>query len=459
MPVDLAVLSYPLPEDIEKLKYFGDFEGALEAIQFLLSKELPLALKKRLMLECEMIQVMQRSEYPYDVAAAQALLKETFENYEEKELIILKEQGKVDWIYTQGQVYFQRRFLENLLKTQPEYQKRVHFNTEEKAQQRKKQLLSENIQRMKKQGKRTAQIHLKTSIKIKKECEKVGERVLVHLPIPKECQQMTEIEILKTIPEATLIAPEQSEQRTVAFETTLEPDQLFSVEYSYKNSLRYVELSPDSALSVQPDFELNEQAPHILFTPYLKAILQEIIGQEQNPVLKAWKIYEFVTTNVHYSFMREYFTLPNISEYAAVNLKGDCGVQAILFITLCRMAGIPAKWQSGLYVTPDYTGCHDWAQFYIAPYGWVFADLSFGGSAYKAGDVERWHYYFGNLDCFRMIANSEIQSEFYPPKMWRRADPIDNQKGEFEFLDHGLVYAELEMKQELVSLEFLEESH
>ena len=37
--------------------------------------------------------------------------------------------------------------------------------------------------------------------------------------------------------------------------------------------------------------------------------------------------------------MREYFTISNISEYAATNLKGDCGVQAILFITLCRIAG------------------------------------------------------------------------------------------------------------------------
>ena len=74
--------------------------------------------------------------------------------------------------------------------------------------------------------------------------------------------------------------------------------------------------------------------------------------------------------------MREYFTISNISEYAATNLKGDCGVQAILFITLCRIAGIPAKWQSGLYVSTHYTGCHDWAQFYIKPYGWLFADLS-----------------------------------------------------------------------------------
>ncbi|MFU1825049.1 transglutaminase-like domain-containing protein, partial [Enterococcus faecium] len=82
--------------------------------------------------------------------------------------------------------------------------------------------------------------------------------------------------------------------------------------------------------------------PHIRFTPYLRNLADEIVGDESNPLKKARLIYDFVTTKIHYSFMREYFTISNISEYAATNLKGDCGVQAILFITLCRIAGIPA---------------------------------------------------------------------------------------------------------------------
>ncbi len=48
--------------------------------------------------------------------------------------------------------------------------------------------------------------------------------------------------------------------------------------------------------------------------------------------------------------MPEYFLLDDIAEYCAVNQKGDCGVQALLFITLCRIVGIPARWQSGLSV-------------------------------------------------------------------------------------------------------------
>lgn len=93
---------------------------------------------------------------------------------------------------------------------------------------------------------------------------------------------------------------------------------------------------------------------------------------------------------------------------------------------------------------------------YVNRYGWVFADPSFGGSAWRAGEKERWNYYFGNLDIFRMPANSEIQKEFMPEKKWLRIDPIDNQRGEFEYEDHGLRFSQLEVSQELISMEDIE---
>ena len=236
----------------------------------------------------------------------------------------------------------------------------------------------------------------------------------------------------------------------------LQPNQEFMVEYSFDYHINYVELDPKRVAGEQPDFCLEEQSPHIMFTPYLRELRDELAGDEMNPVILARRFYDFVTTKVMYSFVREYFTIECIPEYCAVNLKGDCGVQALLFITLCRMSGIPARWQSGLYATDYYTGCHDWVQFYVAPYGWVFADLSFGGSAWRAGEIERWNYYFGNLDVFRMPANSEIQKAFVPEKKWLRIDPIDNQRGEFEYEDHGLRFSQVEVSQKLISMEDIE---
>ncbi|WP_430607940.1 hypothetical protein IGJ55_001485 [Enterococcus sp. AZ170] len=455
MYYELNYMSVPLPEDVIKLKNYGDFDGAGKLIDYLLESELPQALKKRLEIEQDIIRIVGINEYPFDFVEANKMMKETFKEYQEQELTILKETGKVDWLYIDGKVHFQRRFLMNLIKTQADYEARLIVKEDNETDRLRKQELTQNIQLMKERGYRKVKLHLKTSIQVKKEYERPGETVKVYLPLPKDCKQISDIQIIKTTPEASFIAPENEAQRTVCFETVLQEDQTFSIEYSYVNQVDYVDLDPNKASELQPEFELSEQLPHIRFTPYLEQVLAEILAGETNPIIKARKIYDFITTKVNYSFMREYFTIENISEYAAVNLKGDCGVQAILFITLCRMAKIPAKWQSGLYVSQYYTGCHDWAQFYIAPYGWLFADLSFGGGARRNGDLDRWNYYFGNLDIFRMPANSEIQTDFNPPKQSLRADPIDNQRGEFEYENQGLPYAYLDVKQELVAMEEL----
>ena len=179
---------------------------------------------------------------------------------------------------------------------------------------------------------------------------------------------------------------------------------------------------------------------------------KEIVKDETNNLIKAKLIYEYITTHITYSFVRNYYTIPNIPEYAALGGKGDCGVQALLFITLCRCVGIPACWQAGLYVTPQDIGNHDWARFYIAPYGWLYADCSFGGSAYRNGDQERWQYYFGHLDPFRMPANSEYQYDLYPPKQFIRQDPYDNQTGEAEFEDRGLYLDEYDLHLEVLEI-------
>ena len=82
--------------------------------------------------------------------------------------------------------------------------------------------------------------------------------------------------------------------------------------------------------------------------------------------------------------------------------------------------------------------------FYIAPYGWLFADPSFGVSANRCHDEARRQFYFGNLDAYRMVANRAFQADFTVNKQHWRADPYDNQTGEMETTDRGLRYEEYE---------------
>ena len=55
-----------------------------------------------------------------------------------------------------------------------------------------------------------------------------------------------------------------------------------------------------------------------------------------------------------------------------------------------------------------------------------------------------------------MPANSEIQKEFMPEKKWLRIDPIDNQRGEFEYEAHGLRFSQVDVSQDLISMEDIE---
>jgi len=150
--------------------------------------------------------------------------------------------------------------------------------------------------------------------------------------------------------------------------------------------------------------------------------------------------------------MRDYASLTNIPEFAAYNLKGDCGVQALLFITLCRIVGIPSRWQSGLVCNPYRLGAHDWAEFYIEPYGWLYADLSFGGMSLRLGELDLWNYYFGNIDPFRIVFNSNIQENFDVPKKFLRNDPYDNQHGEMEYADRGIYPDEYDIISEIIEI-------
>lgn len=447
---NIKYLRIPIPEDILKLENYGDFNHALDAIDVRLKQNIPQALRGRL--ELEKIRISRLiGEYIYSYDEALSIMQKEIADFKAGELDKLKAEGYADWAFAYGSIKFHRRFFENIIKTCPEIAGRLINNKEDCSINRDK-LLNDTIDEIIKKGHKSYYIHIKAKVKLKKETSEKGEIVKVYIPVPVLCQQVKKVNIIKTQPEAKFISPEDYPQRTVYFEKEACGEDEFSVEYSYENDVQYKRLDFSKVSESQPAFDTEEVEPHIVFTPYLKAITAEIIGDEKNPLKKARRIYDFITANIKYSYMREYLTIGNIPEYAAANLKGDCGVQGLLFITMCRIAKIPARWQSGLYVTPYSIGNHDWAQFYIEPYGWLFADLSFGGSAFRKGNTRRWNFYFGNIDPFRMIANSKFQYDFTPEKKFLRSDPYDNQRGEVEYSYRNVYFDEFDSVREIIDM-------
>ena len=426
--LDLETLSFDLPEDVLKRKWAGDFEGELRLIETMLARDLPAALRQRLLVEQRIARELP-GEYIYDRAAALALIRERIPDYTEEELDAAELERLVEYIYSGGEKHYHRSFFSNMLKVSRDLAQRAGLPQQDSAH------LDEAIRILKTEGRLAYRLRLSAELTIDPSRFVPGALNRVYLPVPSRSAQQSQI-----IVEAgsARVDREDAPQRTAYFERAMAENEPFRLEYAWTSEIRYADpLAGErchgrlySAVPEPVADDLAEQMPHIAFTPFLRRLEAELRGDETDPVKVAWRFYDWITTHIRYSYMRSYALIDRQAEYCALSGKGDCGIQALLFITLCRIAGIPARWQSGLELDEEGAGCHDWAQFFVEPWGWLFCDPSFGAGAFRAGNEERRAFYFGNLDPFRMVANSRYQTPFSPPEDWDRADPYDNQSGE-----------------------------
>lgn len=459
-----------LPEDILQCKLAGDFQNAVRLIDLRLQEQhLPQALRRCLTAEREMI-LRLPDEFPFSREEALALVRQHIPDFTEEEFDRFVDARKIRWIYRQGEPCYFGRFFDSLCKIDAGFARRagVSLPGAESAGRlsEKEAQMDACIRQMKQKGSASRRIRIRASLQIPEEHFTPGMQVTAHLPIPLECDSQRGIRVERMFPENGILAPKDALQRTVCWQETLETNHAFMIEYSYTRTARYRDLwkgplpaeNPAKTLSEEElrPF-LAEEPPHILFTPYLKALAAELTEGADHPLEKARRFYDFITENMTYTYMPSYFTQENLAETCARNFTGDCGIFALLFVTLCRCAGIPAAWESGLTAEPDFCGAHDWTRFYIPEYGWLYADPSYGTAAVRNQDPERRKFYFGNLDPFRMAANRGFQKPFDPPKRHWRCDPYDNQLGEIETDTRGLLYEEFTRSKQVLLCEETEE--
>ncbi|HMO27449.1 MAG TPA: transglutaminase-like domain-containing protein, partial [Tepidisphaeraceae bacterium] len=119
----------------------------------------------------------------------------------------------------------------------------------------------------------------------------------------------------------------------------------------------------------------------------------------------------------------------------------DCGVQSLLYISLCRAVGVPARWQSGGTTdTVKGANLHDWTEVYVEPWGWIVVDPSYGRK--KHDDPRVRDFYFGHVDRYRMVVNTDYGAPLVPPKQSLRSEPLDFQRGEVEIDGRNLYFNE-----------------
>ncbi len=449
-----------LPENILQLKIFGDFDGAIQLIDMKLdSINMSGPMRDNLIVQREIIARLSEN-YPYTEEQAISIIQQNVPDFTEEEFHGKVQNREIQWIYIDGVPHYFDRFYENLIKTDVSFASRVRERSSDSnvvnnsIESKQKIQLKRALKTIRENGMISNKITIRASVMIKEEFFKPGELVRVHLPIPSKCTEQSEICINLIEPSNGQVAPEDAPQRTVCWEEEMIENHPYTVEYSYVFTTKHLgnnEISQEENPTIS---DISELPPHIVFTPYLRWLADTITEGLDSPLDKAKAIYDFITLKMKYSYMRSYFCLENIAESGAKNLQGDCGVMALLFITLCRYLGIPARWQSGLIAQQDFCGAHDWAKFHTEEYGWMYADPSFGTDAVRNKDEERRQFYFGSIDPFRMVANSAFQEDFSVKKQFWRADPYDNQVGEIETINRGLRYYEYLRTKEVI--EFVE---
>ncbi len=452
----LDFLYVRLPEDIEHLEKLGLFGAAENRIKELLNRDLPKDLRNRLEFELERL---RRIKKDYMIAEDEALrkIKEEFPGIKDNKIEEWMNKGLLDFILIDGKRFFFNRFISNLLFLCDDNECLEKKIRDEKREEYRnpREALKNHVLSIINEGKEgfLSERVVRAGIKITINSDTLdsGDDILrVWLPFPRVGDQQTEVKLIRASPSNYILAPENSPQRTIYFEREItsikEREIVFFVEFEYKINAFYRKVNPNDVKPYDEESELykkytSEQLPHIVFSRFMRRLAYEIVGDEENPYLKAKKIYDWLTKNLRYTYVREYSTYESIPEFVARNLRGDCGFQALLFINLARIVGVPARWQSGWYANPAMKSPspHDWAQFYVEPYGWLYADLSFG-RRWRQLDKRLWEFYFGNIDNFRTVFNVDIMSDFHPPKKYLRSDTVDNQRGEVETNNRNIYY-------------------
>jgi hypothetical protein len=210
----------------------------------------------------------------------------------------------------------------------------------------------------------------------------------------------------------------------------------------------------------KPDARLHLSKDDLSLDPKkLDRILDKFRSSSQRPLELARKVYDWVIDNTKFG------TNGKFSSGILDTGMGNCVDRTRLFITLCRLQGIPARERCGatLLQAPNspldspatHTGLgfsplmHMWAEFYAEDYGWLpveFLGQSFGSRSMSRGNVlsgkerERLvsdtviydEYYFGNLDPHRVHVRTPLVGSGITARIRRGQNHLDTSQANLQ---------------------------
>ncbi|MBN2475291.1 MAG: hypothetical protein JXB62_11820 [Pirellulales bacterium] len=120
---------------------------------------------------------------------------------------------------------------------------------------------------------------------------------------------------------------------------------------------------------------LNDANKYQLQHPFMQTLAKAIVGDEKNPWWIARRLAHAVGERMSYEMVGGWEPAPVVLERGS----GSCSEYTFAFLSLCRIAGIPARYAGAICVRSEDGSCdeafHRWAQVYLPPFGWVDWDV------------------------------------------------------------------------------------
>ncbi len=450
---------------VDELEEHGKFKEAKALLNSALEvRSSPSAEQKKMRFELDRLERIKK-DFPQTREALFAELKQSVKDLTREEYDGWIREGRFDSREIDGVVYYMSSSVSNLFFRHPELAARriPPKNTAafEKAVWESARAITKAATEQKKPYVLPKRFHVTMTVSAKPNAAPAGETIRAWLPIPRAYPFQGDFELISSSPKLKHLDEPGNAIRSAHFEQTANSDKPteFKIEYNYTTHGVKFDVDPNKVRPCDPaDPGLKKflgETAHVVFTPEMRVLSRQIAGEEKNPYLKAKKFYEWIAGQIKYSYAIEYSTIRNISDYCRTRQYGDCGQEALLFITLCRLNGIPARWQSGWNTFPGGKTIHDWSEIYVAPYGWMPVDPYMGIYATRyvqtltvAQKQEIREFYFGGLDQYRMAANSDHSQTLSPPKQSMRSDDVDFQRGELEWGEQNIYFDQYSWKLE-----------
>lgn len=116
----------------------------------------------------------------------------------------------------------------------------------------------------------------------------------------------------------------------------------------------------------------------------IKDALQTAVGDETNPYWIFRKIFNHLIENMYYEMAGGWNTAPTVLERG----NGSCSEYTFVYISMCRAAGLPARYVGSVVMRGDRAShddvFHRWVEVFLPKVGWVPIDPSRGDKDWPA---------------------------------------------------------------------------